>query len=33
MVSSPSYDANLLAAQLVVRKMRSEPLPEECVVA
>jgi D-3-phosphoglycerate dehydrogenase len=25
--------ANLLAAQLVVRKMRSEPLPEECVVA
>jgi D-3-phosphoglycerate dehydrogenase len=25
--------ANLLAAQLVVRKMRGEPLPEECVVA
>lgn len=25
--------ANLLAAQLVVRKLRGEPLPEECVVA
>ena len=25
--------ANLLAAQLVVRKMRGERLPEECVVA